>query len=78
MLRHGSKGSYVLILQDILDTLGYRTGGLDGIFGNATRDAVMAYQRLKGLAVDGIVGCITWQNLTGDVVGKGRTDTTID
>ena len=53
--RHGSRGAYVLVLQDALNTLGYRTGGLDGIFGNNTRNAVIAYQRSKELAADGIV-----------------------
>jgi peptidoglycan hydrolase-like protein with peptidoglycan-binding domain len=35
----------------------------DGIFGNGTRDAVMAFQRIFGLTVDGIVGPITWRRL---------------
>jgi len=78
LLKHGSIGQYVLILQDSLNTLGYRTGGLDGIFGNNTRNAVMAYQRSKGLAPDGIVGCKTWTLLMQDIVGRGRSSTTID
>lgn len=78
LIRHGSKGAYVLIAQDDLNTLGYRTGGLDGIFGNATRNAVTSYQRSRGLAADGIIGCNTWRSLQEDVVGTGRTSTTID
>ena len=78
LLRRGSLSNYVLIAQDDLNTLGYRTGGLDGIFGQATQTAVRNYQRNVGLAVDGIVGCNTWRSLQENVVGTGRTSTTID
>lgn len=74
----GSKGVYVLIAQDGLNTLGYKTGGLDGVFGNNTRNAVISYQRSQGLATDGIIGCNTWSRLQAEIVGKGRTRTTID
>ena len=74
----GSRGSYVLIAQDGLNTLGFRTGGLDGVFGAQTKRAVSDYQRSRGLTADGIVGCNTWRSLQEDVVGNGRTATTID
>ena len=77
-LRRGSLSNYVLIAQDDLNTLGYTTGGLDGIFGAATQNAVRNYQRSVGLSVDGIVGCNTWRSLQEAVVGTGRTSTTID
>lgn len=77
-LRRGSLSNYVLIAQDDLNTLGYRTNGLDGIFGSATLEAVRAYQRSRGLAVDGIVGCNTWRALQEEVVGTGPTSTTIN
>ncbi len=77
-LRQGSKGVYVLIAQDGLNTLGYRAGSLDGIFGTQTRNAVIAYQRAKGLNPDGIIGCVTWRSLQQDSVGNGRTATTVD
>lgn len=77
-LRRGSLSNYVLIAQDDLNTLGYRTGGLDGIFGGATESAVRNYQRSRGLGVDGVIGCNTWRSLQENVVGTGRTDTTID
>ena len=77
-LKRGSLSNYVLIAQDDLNTLGYTTGGLDGIFGAATQNAVRNYQRSVGLSVDGIIGCNTWRSLQEAVVGTGRTSTTID
>ena len=77
-LKRGSISNYVCIAQDDLNTLGLSTGGLDGIFGLATQNAVIAYQRRKGLEADGIVGCNTWRALQEDVVGTGRTSTTIN
>ena len=77
-IRRGSISTYVLIAQDDLNTLGFRTGGLDGIFGARTEEAVRNYQRSRGLTADGIVGCNTWRSLQENVVGTGRTNTTID
>lgn len=77
-IKRGSLSNYVLIAQDDLNTLGYSTNGLDGIFGSATQSAVIAYQKSRGLAADGIVGCNTWRSLQENVVGTGRTSTTID
>ena len=44
----------------------------DGVFGNQTRDAVMAFQRIFGLTVDGIVGPITWERLMREAANVGR------
>ena len=68
----------MIIAQDDLNTLGFPTGGLDRIFEGRTEEAVRNYQISRGLGVDGIVGCNTWRSLQEDVVGKGRTSTTID
>lgn len=78
LLRRGSLSVYVLIAQDDLNTLGYSTGSLDGIFGNNTYNAVRRYQASRGLSADGIIGCNTWRSLQENVVGSGRTGTTID
>lgn len=78
IIRRGSRGNYVCIAQDDLNTLGYRTGGLDGVFGEQTDNAVRRYQSSRGLAVDGIVGCNTWRSLQENVVGTGKTSTTIN
>lgn len=77
-LKEGSVSTYVLILQDSLNTAGFPVGSLDGYFGSKTKKAVTNFQKSKGLTADGVVGCNTWKALTGDVVGKGRTSTTVD
>ena len=78
LIRQGSRGNYVCIAQDDLNTLGYKTGGLDGVFGTQTTNAVKRYQTSRGLASDGIIGCDTWRSLQENVVGTGKTSTTIN
>lgn len=70
--------NYVCIAQDDLNTLGFATGGLDGIFGARTQGAVINYQNQVGLYADGIVGCNTWRALQEAVIGRGATSTTIN
>lgn len=77
-LKNGSRGVYVIVLQDALNTLGYVCGNLDGIFGAQTLAALKDYQRSNGLSADGVVGCNTWKKICGEVVGIGRTSTTLD
>ena len=78
LIRRGSRGNYVCIAQDDLNTLGYRTGGLDGVFGEQTYNAVKRYQSSRGLSADGIIGCNTWRSLQENVVGTVTTSTTIN
>ena len=78
LIRQGSRGNYVCIAQDDLNTLGYRTGGLDGVYGTQTLNAVKRYQASRGLSADGIIGCNTWRSLQENVVGTGKTSTTIN
>ena len=77
-VRRGSRNTYVLILQDGLNALGYSTRTLDGIFGANTENALKGFQRAVGLTADGICGCQSWKKLTAAVVGIGRTRTVID
>ena len=76
--RRGDKNTYVLILQDALNALGYSTKTLDGAFGQNTYAALRAAQRSFSLTADGVCGCNTWKKLTSAVVGIGRTKTVID
>lgn len=77
-LRNGSRGVYVLVLQDALNALGYSTRTLDGAFGQNTRTALISFQRNNGLSADGVCGCGTWTRIVNEVVGIGRTPTVID
>lgn len=77
-VRYGSIGNYVCTGQDALNALGFSTGGLDGIFGVNTLNAVLTFQNRNGLSVDGILGPITWRNLMAQANGIGRTATVID
>lgn len=52
----GDKGSDVAALQKKLLERGFNPGVVDGIFGNGTEAAVMAFQRSESLLADGIVG----------------------
>jgi peptidoglycan DL-endopeptidase CwlO len=60
------RGGCVNQLQSDLKADGYPTLAVDGIFGEATRQAVIAFQRAHGLApADGIVGTETKAALDG-------------
>mgnify|MGYP005851757429 CR=1 FL=1 len=59
ILRLGSKGPYVKLVQSLLTRIGYNPGPVDGIYGEQTRFAVIAFQRDNGLPADGVVGPAT-------------------
>ena len=56
VLKVGSKGDDVKLLQARLNSLGLSVGVVDGIFGKNTDTAVKELQSIFGLVVDGIVG----------------------
>lgn len=55
----GSTGNEVVAIQNKLIYYGYYKGWADGIYGSATKAAVMKFQRDWGLTVDGIAGSRT-------------------
>lgn len=55
----GDKGEEVRKVQQKLLQYGYYSGAVDGVFGKATYDAVVYFQRKNGLTVDGAVGSKT-------------------
>ena len=77
ILSYGSRGNYVFIIQDALMALGYLYGALDGIFGNATRNALLNFQVKNKLSVSGTTDCNTWSLITSITNGMGRTATVI-
>jgi peptidoglycan hydrolase-like protein with peptidoglycan-binding domain len=62
-LREGSSGEPVRQLQVALKETGHDPGPVDGEFGSQTETAVKAFQQDRGIAVDGVVGPITWLNI---------------
>ncbi len=54
--KRGSRGEEVTKIQQKLKELGLYTIAVDGIYGAKTEEAVRAFQKQKGLAVDGIAG----------------------
>lgn len=46
-------------VQQKLKELGYYSGSVDGVYGQGTRSAVIAFQKQNGLVADGIVGVKT-------------------
>ena len=62
LVRQDDQQHPVQTLQYLLRARGH-TLTVDGIFGPGTAAAVRAFQQQKGLAVDGIVGPITWSAL---------------
>lgn len=55
VLRVGSSGDEVKLVQRALASAGYDPGPIDGIFGQRTERAVKAFQAMRGLPIDGQV-----------------------
>ncbi len=56
VLKKGSKGNEVVILQEALKNAGFNPGAADGVFGGATLSALIAFQKSSNLLADGIAG----------------------
>ena len=74
LLKLGTRGSSVRIVQYYLQFLSFFNlklpyVAMDGIFGQETYDAVLTFQSLYGLDVDGIVGRNTWDMIQDAYVG---------
>lgn len=67
VLKKGSKGESVRLLQEILNKHGANPVlDIDGSFGAKTETAVREFQRKKGLTADASVGPMTWAALHGE------------
>ena len=67
-IRQGSRGDYVTRIQNYLNLISETYPEIprlnaDGIFGPATRDAVIAYQRLFGIEPTGVVAATTYNSI---------------
>ena len=58
ILRTGSRGTNVTVVQDTLKSQGFMSSNVNstGYYGTLTRRAVMDFQRARSLRVDGVVG----------------------
>ena len=63
VLKLGTTGDVVRLVQERLSALGYDLGAADGVFWRRTNDAVRQFQGAHGLTVDGVVGPATWAAL---------------
>ena len=63
VLKNGSRGDEVKEVQRRLKLWGYYNGSVDGVFGAATKAAVIAFQKKNGLTADGVVGSATFKAL---------------
>ena len=63
VIKQGSRGETVRLIQTKLKRWGYYKGSIDGIFGSQTLKAVRYFQSRNGLKVDGIVGPATLKAL---------------
>lgn len=59
ILKYGSRGSEVQLLQLALNRAGYGPLAKDGVFGQATGAALRAFQAGSGLTPDGVAGRLT-------------------
>lgn len=83
ILRVGSRGEIVKHYQTVLHNLGYhQVGKIDGIYGDNTAAAVLDFQRVNNLKVDGIIGPETRAALDGNnalprPISDERADATV-
>ena len=70
-------GTYVTAVQSMLYSSGYGStvGAIDGYYGNATHNAIMYYQRDRGMTADGVVGTQTWLKFEASRIYTGSSST---
>ena len=51
-------------IQEALRRAGFYSGPVDGVMGKKTKEAIINFQKSKGLKADGIVGKRTWEELS--------------
>jgi peptidoglycan hydrolase-like protein with peptidoglycan-binding domain len=71
-LKIGMRGAAVTSLQRRLAALHYDPGAANGVFGSDTFHAVVAFQKVNGLARDGVVGPKTSGRLARPIVPRPR------
>ena len=77
VLKLGSVGSEVQLVQEMLQTLGYLLGEPDGVYGPNTELSVRNFQMQNGLLVDGKVGPETFARLSEEFTAWISRDYTV-
>ncbi|MDZ5782812.1 C40 family peptidase [Marinococcus luteus] len=62
-LKVGHRNSDVKELQEYLQSEGFHTGAIDGVFGPVTAGSLKSFQRAKSIGVDGVAGPITFSKM---------------
>ena len=73
VLKHGDRGAQVEQVQQMLIARGLLDGNADGVYGEATVEAIKIFQASAGLSADGICGDQTFNLLSG-AMSDGQTD----
>ncbi|MDF2565774.1 MAG: hypothetical protein K0Q53_2178 [Massilibacillus sp.] len=76
LLKLNSSGSTVVTLQQRLAALNYIITNVDGIFGQETRRAVIAFQRDNQLNQTGVVDTITWNTIKNNQMPRKKPSRT--
>lgn len=66
VMKKGSTGPFVILLQSQLARLGYYTGAMDSIFDNVTEGSLYQFQTSRGLPPTGFADTRTWKQLLDD------------
>ena len=61
----------VALLQTTLNSLGYSSGAVDGIFGELTLQAVKSFQSSNSITPSGVVWPQTWDKLMPTLLAHG-------
>lgn len=70
ILKQGSSGQEVRTLQSLLKEAleiahsDFSLTNIDGVFGTNTQTAVIKFQKSNNLTTDGVVGAVTWKELS--------------
>lgn len=77
-VRLGDRGPSVRKAQEMLNAANKAGLKVDGIFGPKTEDAVVAFQKKRRIYTDGVVGPVTWGELTETYDGPTGTLPDVD
>ena len=59
VLKEGSTGDAVILLQESLKEVGFYFGSINGVFDQNTKAAVIKFQKNNTITADGVVGIAT-------------------